>query len=247
MFDQGTFDSSPIAEIVAGVTTYDPTAVVSDNINILTSTYQHLLIVERGTFGTTVGQHYPRTPVSRLGRVFAKVGKYEKDRTLTRIISQNNGLTANDDITIQAATAKANSYGITLSDTTFSASGEPGDPSTQFIQINGNYYKTFYEGSSYKYTLNNNSHEFDISFFSPGDASKQKQYFDVRVNKVLDAFGNLDSFTIYPDSSDLTEYVLRFTNFTADTVVDVHISTLPEPINGEYKAVSYTHLRAHET
>ena len=105
MFDQGTFDSSPIAEIVAGVTTYDPTAVVSDNINILTSTYKHLLIVERGTFGTTVGQHYPRTPVSRLGRVFAKVGKYEQDRTLTRIISQNNGLTANDDVTIQAATA----------------------------------------------------------------------------------------------------------------------------------------------
>ena len=30
VFDQGTFDSSPVAEIVAGVTTYDPTAVVSD-------------------------------------------------------------------------------------------------------------------------------------------------------------------------------------------------------------------------
>ena len=96
MFDQGTFDSSPIAEIVAGVTTYDPTAVVNENITILTSTYEHLLIVERGTFGTTVGQHYPRTPVSRLGRVFAKVGKYEQDRTLTRIIAQNNGLTVND-------------------------------------------------------------------------------------------------------------------------------------------------------
>ena len=230
VFDQGTFDSSPIAEIVAGVTTYDPTAVVSDNINILTSTYEHLLIVERGTFGTTVGQHYPRTPVSRLGRVFAKVGKYEQDRTLTRIISQNNGLTANDDVTIQAATASVNNLNLTLSGTTFSAS--------DFTLSNGNYYKTFYEGSSYKYTLNVNSDEFDISFFSPGDASKQKQYFDVNVNKVLDAFGNLDSFTIYPDSSDLTEYVLRFTNFTANTVVDVHISTLPEPINGEYKVVN---------
>ena len=48
----------------------------------------------------------------------------------------------------------------------------------------------------------------------------------------------MDSFTIYPDSSDLTEYVLRFTNFTANTVVDVHISTLPEPVNGEYKIVN---------
>ena len=230
VFDQGTFDSSPVAEIVAGVTTYDPTAVVSDNITILTSTYQHLLIVERGTFGTTVGQHYPRTSVSRLGRVFAKVGKYEQNRTLTRIIAQNNGLTVNDDITIQAATATANILNLTLSGTTFSAS--------DFTLSNGNYYKTFYEGSSYKYTLNVNSDEFDISFFSPGDASKQKQYFDVNVNKVLDAFGNLDSFTIYPDSSDLTEYVLRFTNFTANTVVDVHVSTLPEPINGEYKVVN---------
>ena len=114
VFDQGTFDSSPVAEIVAGVTTYDPTAVVSDNINILTSTYEHLLIVERGTFGTTVGQHYPRTPVSRLSRVFAKVGKYEENRTLTRIIAQNNGLTTNDDITIQAATATNFTYPITL-------------------------------------------------------------------------------------------------------------------------------------
>ena len=163
VFDQGTFDSSPVAEIVAGVTTYDPTAVVSDNITILTSTYKHLLIVERGTFGTTVGQHYPRTAVSRLGRVFAKVGKYEQDRTLTRIIAQNNGLTTNDDITIQAATASVNNLNLTLSGTTFSA----GD----FTLSNGNYYKTFYEGSSYKYTLNANSDEFDISFFSPGAVS----------------------------------------------------------------------------
>ena len=233
VFDQGTFDSSPVAEIVAGVTTYDPTAVVSDNINILTSTYKHLIIVERGTFETTVGQHYPRTPVSRLSRVFAKVGKYEENRTLTRIISQNNGLTTNDDITVEASTAQSNILNLTLSGTTFSAS--------DFTLSNGNYYKTFYEGSSYKYTLNANSDKFDISFFSPGDASRQKQYFDVNVSKEIDSqTGDLISFTIRPDSSDLTEYVLRFTNFTADSVVDVHISTLPEPINGSYKVVNAT-------
>ena len=158
-------NSSPVAEILVGSTTYNPTAVVSDNINILTSTYKHLLIVERATFETTIGQHYPRTPVSRLSRVFAKVGKYEKDRTLTRIIAQNNGLTSNDDVTIEAATAQSNLLNLTLSGTTFSAS--------DFTLSNGNYYKTFYEGSSYKYTLNANSDEFDISFFSPGDASNK--------------------------------------------------------------------------
>ena len=94
-----------------------------------------------------------------------KVGKYEKDRTLTRIIAQNNGLTSNDDVTIEAATARSNIFNLTLSGSTFSAS--------DFTLTNGNYYKTFYEGSSYKYTLNANSDEFDISFFSPGDASNK--------------------------------------------------------------------------
>ena len=52
--------------------------------------------------------------------------------------------------------ASVNNLNLTLSGTTFSAS--------DFTLSNGNYYKTFYEGSSYKYTLNVNSDEFDISF-----------------------------------------------------------------------------------
>ena len=231
VFDQGTFDASPIAEIVAGVTTYDPTAVVSENINIQTSTYKHLLIVERGTFETTVGQHYPRTTVSRLGRVFAKVGKYEENRILTKINAQNNGLTISDNVTIKAATAQVENINLTLSGTTFSAGN--------FTLTNGNYFKTLYEGSTYKYTKNNNSDSYLISFFTPGASGKQKEYFDVNVSKEINPQTNeLLSFTIRPDSSDLTEYVLRFTNLTDPNIIDVHVSTLPEPVNGEYKVVN---------
>ena len=228
--DQGTFDASPVPEILVGTTTYDPTAVISDNINIQTSTYKHLLIVERSTYGTTISQHYPRTTVNKLTRVYATVTKYEQNRILTSILAQNNGLSSNDHVTIEASTAQANNVNITLSGSTLTQGG--------FTLTDGNYYKTFYEGSSYNYVLSN-SDPFSVSFFSPGSSAKQREYFDVRITKQIDAgTGQLTSFTIYPDSSDLTEYVLRFTNLNDGSVVDVHASTIPEPINGEYLVVN---------
>ena len=236
VFDQGTYDASPIPEILIGTQNYDTTAVISDNINIQTSTYKHLLIVERSTYGTTIAQHYPRTIVNRLTKVFAKVGKYEENRILTKIITQNSGLTSNDHVTIEASTAQVNNVNITLSGSVIT---QPIAPQLEgFTLSNGNYYKTFYEGSSYNYTLSN-SDPFSVSFFSPGSSAKQREYFDVRITKQIDAgTGQLTSFTIYPDSSDLTEYVLRFTNLTNGSIVDVHASTVPEPINGEYLVVN---------
>ena len=233
VFDENTYDSSPLPEILTTIS-YDATAVISDNINIQTSTYKHLLIVERATFGTTAGQHYPRTAVNKLTRVYATVTKYEQNRILTRVVAQNNGLTVGDPITIEAATAQSNTANITLS------SGTSGSTLTQggFTLTNGNYYKTFYEGSSYTFDVTGGD-PFSVSFFSPGSSDKQREYFDVNITKQIDAgTGNLTSFTIYPDSSDLTEYVLRITNLTDGSIVDVHVSTIPEPINGEYNIVN---------
>jgi hypothetical protein len=199
------------------------------NTSILASVYKHTLVLERAIFDTVAATHNPRTPVYRLRYINAKVNTYEEDRIICNLSAQNNLLVQGDPVSIFASTKSSLEYTIRLNGTTVT-----------IIDNNGNTLNSllFYEGSTYKFIIDSNSESIDISFFSFSEENtKQREYFDVEISKT---FSNqtLTEFTIKPDSSDLTNLVMRLKSLGSNLFADVSVKTIPEPINGSYTVVN---------
>lgn len=213
--------TNPIA-VVTNQSTYNPDTIIP-NTEIITTTYKHTLIVERGLFGSTPIAHYPRQSVNRLRFVNGFVSYYEEDRILARLNAQNNLLVLNDNVAITASTKGTNSYTVGLSNNTLTG-------------ITGSL--ILYEGSTYIFEVDLSSDNIAVGFYTPG--AKQREYFDITIQRTFDITGNLEEFALSPKSSDLTRLVMRITSLDDNTFQDVSITTIPEPINGEYKVVNST-------
>lgn len=216
-----TYEANPVAEILTS-TTYNPNNVVP-NTEILATTFVHRLIVERAAFDTSLEIHYPRTPIYRLRYVNARVGKYEEDRILARINVQNSLLVQNDPITVIANTENDYEYNIAYTNEILTGLLSP---------------ITLYERSSYRFSIDPSSN-ISVSFFTPSDdITKQKEYFDVNISRIYSVSGRLEEFTLYPDSSDLTELIMRISSLDDNTFIDVTVKIYPEPINGNFTVVN---------
>lgn len=217
--------TNPIA-VVTNQSTYDPDTIVP-NTEILTTTYKHTLIVERGLFGSVPTAHYPRQSVTRLRFVNGLVYYYEQDRILTRLNAQNNLLVLNDPIAVKASTKGTSLFTVALNGTTLTG-------------VSDNL--TFYEGSTYVFNVSSTSDDLSVNFYTPsfGDQSKEREYFDVDIQRTFDLSGILEQFVVLPKSSDLTKLILRITSLQSNTYKDITITTSPEPINGEYTVVNST-------
>ena len=99
-----------------------------------------------------------------------------------------------------------------------------------------------YEGYSYIFTANGLKFEFfGISTDSNNNFIPGKRYFDITVEEVFDNSGELETFTIKPKASDLTEYFLVITDPDNPTITkNILINTISEPINGLYKIIRST-------
>ena len=211
------------------------------NVEILASAYNHKLIVERTAFSTGAVFHYPRTVVNRLRFINGLVVKYEEDRILAKLNSANNQLVQNDFVKVSAALQTTNTYNIQYN----SVNNPP-----RFEVDTGNGYDhtidtlEFYEGSTYTFNVPNiNLGAINIEFYGPSyDAvtnarSIGRKYFDVNINRTIEA-GNITKFTIFPDDSDLTDYIMRISHVGGSDYRDYTIRTISEPINGEYNVVN---------
>ena len=224
----GTYPSAitnPVA-VVTNQSTYDPATIVP-NTEIVTTTYRHTLIVERGLFGSTPTAHYPRQSVTRLRFVNGFVYYYEQDRILARLNAQNNLLVLNDKVSVHASTKGTSIFTIGLNGTMLSGVSDS---------------LTFYEGSTYIFEVDQASDNISISFYTPsfGDLNKQREYYDVDIQRTFDLNENLEEFAILPKSSDLTKLIMRVTSLDTNTFKDITLTTLPEPINGEYSVINST-------
>ena len=229
VFDKtvNSFTSNPTAEITTQAT-YNSSDVVA-NTNILANTFKHTIIVDRAAFDTAAAAHTARTPVRRLKFVNGVCTKYEEDRILFRSSAQNNLLVPGDDVTITAALKTNTDYTISYEE-----------------DINGNDVLTgitnneltLYEQSFYTFNVDTNSQNILVQFYTPGETVKQKEYFDVNIERIYNVDGDLTSFVINPDSSDLTNLILRITSLENNTFVDVSVNIRPEPVNGEYDVVN---------
>ena len=223
-----TYEANPVAEITTQ-STYNVNDVVP-NTNILASTFKHTLIVDRAAFGTTAAAHTARTKVNRLRFVNAETSYYEEDRILVRASAQNNLLVLNDDVTIDASLNDLVEYDILYSTDNFGNNVLSGITNNSLI---------LYENSSYQFNIDSTSQNIAISFFTPSaDITKQREYFDVKIERVYDVSGKLIEFTVKPDSSDLTNVIMRVTSLQNNSFVDVNLNIIPEPVNGEFKVVN---------
>jgi hypothetical protein len=223
-----TYEANPVAEITTQ-STYNKNDVVP-NTNILATTFKHTLIVDRSAFGTTSSAHIARSKVNRLRFANAQTTYYEEDRILVRASSQNNELVINDDITIEASLKSEVEYDIIYSTDNFGNNTLTGITNNSLI---------LYEGSLYKFNIDPSSQNISISFYTPSvDVTKQREYFDVDIERVYDISSSLISFTLKPDSSDLTNLLMRITSLENNSFIDVSLNIIPEPINGEFKIVN---------
>jgi hypothetical protein len=221
---------------------YDSPSQSFINVNILASTYRHTLTLKRGLFSSGSVTHYPRTAVNRLRFISGKVVKYDQNRILAKINSANNSLVQNDFVKIDAALEKTNAFGVKYNTATNPKQFEINTGSGLSASINQ---LDFYEKSIYTFTVSNpNSNAISIDFYGPSyDTVTQttvigRKYFDVNIKKTI-VGGNITKFSIYPDDSDLTEYIMRISSVsTPSDYKDYIVNTISEPINGEYTVVS---------
>jgi hypothetical protein len=220
------YDANPLIEIWDSANYLVGSKV--PNTSILASVYKHTLVLERSIFDTVAAPHNPRTPVYRLRYINAKVKTYEEDRIICNLSAQNNLLVQGDPVSISASTNSSVDYTIKLNGTAIT--DENGNTIDNLL---------FYEGSTYTFEIDTvNSESIDIAFFSPSaENTKQRQYFDVDISKEFD-LQTLVKFIIKPDSSDLTNLVMRITSLDTNLFGDISIKTIPEPINGSYKVVN---------
>jgi len=231
VFDKTAFSytSNPTAEITTQ-STYNADDVVEDT-NILASTFRHTIIVDRSAFNSIAAAHTARTPVNRLKFVNAVCTKYEEDRILFRASAQNNLLVPQDAVTIKAQLEADIDYTITYQE----------DVNGNNV-LNGitNNALLLYEGSHYTFEIGSGSQDVLVQFYTPGETTKQKEYFSVNIEKSYDLSGALTQFIITPSSSNLTNLILRITSLENNTFVDVDLTIRPEPVNGEYRVVNAT-------
>ena len=238
---QSNISSNPIVQI-GTVATYDSPSQTFLDVNILASTYRHTLILKRGLFSSAPVTHYPRTTVNKLRFITGEVTKYEENRILAKINSSNNSLVQNDFVKIDAALEKENAFQIKYNTATNPKQFEVNTGSGLSASVNT---LDFYENSNYTFTvINPNTSAISIDFYGPSyDSDTQttvigRKYFDVNINTTIES-GNIATFTIYPDDSDLTEYIMRVSSVsTPSDYKDYIVNTISEPINGEYTVVS---------
>ena len=228
--------SNPVVQI-GTVNIYDSPSQSFLNVDISASTYRHTLILERVAFSSLAEFHQPRTTVNRLRFINGVVKYYEENRILAKINAQNNLLVQNDFVKIKAALGLEENYKL------------------QYLAIFGVFYidigsgltsnistLDFYEGYTYEFTIENTANSLNIEFFGPAFNTETqtitigRKYFDINVKKVI-VNGKITKFTIYPDDSDLTQYIMRVSTSGGTVYKDYLIKTISEPINGEYNVV----------
>lgn len=211
---------------------YTQSSIV-DNINILGSSYEHTLILERASFNTIRELHYPRSKVNRLIYIDAKVKYYEEDRILARFNSNSNGLIQGDNITVTAARKITKSYNLNINTAgtlSITATGETytaNSTTTPLIVL--------YEQSSYSFNVLAGSNPIKLEFYSLSDTkNKEKQYFDLDTSITQNASGRITRFTIIPKDSDLTNLIMRITSLSTGISRDVRLNIRFEPYTGEH-------------
>ena len=225
---------------------------VVSGTNIVATTYNHILIVERGMFATVLADHTPRTQVQ--GLVFSNglTSKYEEDRIVSKFNSSSNGLVLDDSVTVYASSKLSKTFEVNMK------SGTSGGVATaRLFDLDATNPNTlfstsypdglvFYEGSTYRFNIDytaSGTQPVAISFYSgESDASQRKEYFDINIRRTFGSTGvtlnKLTSFSILPDDSDLTKVIMEVRNLTNNAVVEIPITIKPEPINGTYDVIN---------
>jgi hypothetical protein len=233
--------SNPKVEI-GTLANYNDSNQVILPLNILATTYRHKLILKRAAFGSIGITHNTRQTVNRLRFINAVVTEYDQNRILAKINSSNNSLVQNDFVKISAGLGKTKNYQIKYNILTnpeqFEVNiGSGLSASTNVLDL--------YERSTYIFTvLNPDTAPINIEFYGPSyDEATQttvigRKYFDVNINKTINNLSHIIQFTITPDDSDLTKYIMRVSSTNTSDYKDYIVNTISEPINGEYVVVS---------
>ena len=223
----GSILSNPKIEILTSQT-YIKSNIVA-NIDIIGSNFVHTLTVERQAFSTLRSLHYPRSIVTKLRYINAKVKSYEQDRILSRFTSSGNGLVQGDHVTVSASKKIENNYNINFTSNPINfaitkGSETYGSGSTIVM----------YERSRYIFNIQS-TEPTTVQFFSfSTELDKQKEYFDIDNAIELDGTGKITKFTIVPKSSDLTNVIMRITLQSQGIYRDVNLNIRFEPYNGEF-------------
>lgn len=228
-FDEDTsISDNPLVQI--GDSPTHASANFLTGITIKASKFRHVLDVERAIFSTTAQQHLSGLDVTGQTFIRATVTKFEQDRILTSIGAPNNLLVPDDEITVNASLQAVDSFEITNNGSQILVDG---------IAATG---LNLFEGYSYIFTANGLRFEFfGISTDMNNNIVPGKRYFDITVEEVFDDTGELETFTIKPKASDLTEYFLVITDPDNPTITkNLRIGTISEPINGSYKIIRST-------
>jgi len=223
----GSIMSNPRIELLTSQT-YIKANIVS-NIDIIGSNFKHILTVERQSFNTVRSLHYPRSIVTKLRYINAKVKSYQENRILSRFTSNGNGLVQGDQITVNASRKLENNYNVNFTINPVNFTITKGSET----YTNGSTLE-MYERS--KYIFNVQSVEpITVQFFSfSTELDKQKEYFDIDNTIELDGSGKITKFTIVPKSSDLTNVIMRITLQSQGIYRDVKLNIRFEPYNGEF-------------
>jgi len=201
--------------------------LIVPNTDIKASTYKHTLVLERQAYDSIIAAHYPRTSVYRLTFVNARVQSYSTNQRLARLSVQNSDIVLNENISISAATAQTVNY-------TISYAYNGGNPILTGIGTS----LVLYENSNYVFELDPSSDNIFVNFYTPSNTTtKQKEYFDLDIERVYDISDNLERFTLRPKDYNLTELVMRISGSNGFHI-DVKLNITPEPINGDYIVVN---------
>lgn len=206
------------------------------NVELLATTYNHTLVVEREVLDTSLADHVARSEVDRLFFSTATVTYYDENRILSKLNANDNGLVIRDEVTISAATKITESFDIyqtNLSNLQLSTG--------QLFNAAYPNGLVLYEGSKYEFNVSytNNSYKpIDVKFYTSTDANTKKEYFDIEIIKVYDTSGRLEKFTLSPKDSDLTNLAMEVINLDNSNVTIIALNILAEPINGTYSVVN---------
>lgn len=229
----GSILSNPRIEILTSQT-YNKANIVS-NVDIIGSNFKHILTVERQAFNTVRSLHYPRSVVTKLRYINAKVKSYEENRILSRFTSSGNGLVQGDHVTVSAARKIDNNYNVNFTSNPINFSITKGSET----YANGSTI-VMYERSRYIFNVQS-VEPINVQFFSfSTELNKQKEYFDIDNTIELDGTGRITKFTIVPKSSDLTNVIMRITLQSQGIYRDVNLNIRFEPYNGEFSIENST-------
>lgn len=206
-------------------------------VEIEATTAIHTISIQRGLFGTSIGNHnkYDDVPIQTF--ISAKVTSYEQDKILTTFTVDTPELTPGDEIAVSTSLNKQENRTVEIIGGSINVSNTY--PVTDVLGIDTGI--SFYEGYTYFFTAANN---VDIDFFGPatnedGELIAGNKYFDINIDKTFDNTNKLTDFIISPDSSDLTSYLMVITDpinpLVSKTIL---VKTLQEPINDNYEVLT---------